>query len=144
MMDKKDEQILQLFQHDPRQGSNSIAKKVNVSSATVRRRLKRLFDSNEINVIAYRDPVKAGLPVAVLIGFNIDHNLLDEVADKLTRLPEVAWFCATTGRFDGFAFLRFASNESMAFLIRNTITGIEGIKDSETFICLNDVKRCHF
>ena len=107
IMDKIDEQILLLFQHDPRQSSNSIAKKVNVSSATVRRRLKRLFDSNEVKVVAYRDPVKAGLPVAALIGFNIDHNFLDEVADKLIQLPEVEWFCATTGRFDGFALLRF-------------------------------------
>ena len=65
------------------------------------------------------------------------------MTDKLIQLPEVEWFCATTGRFDGFAFLRFAPNESMTFLIRNIITGIEGVKDSETFICLVEHKKIY-
>ena len=108
-----------------------------MSSATVRRRLKRLLDAKELHIEAHRDPVKAGLAVAALIGLNIEHELLEEVMGAIGRLHEVSWASTTTGRFDGFAFVRSSSTDHLYLFLKDVLLKITGIKDSETFICLH-------
>ncbi len=136
-MDNIDEQIIHLLEQDARQSSKAIAKQIHLSSATVRRRLKRLIDSNVLDIVAIRDPIKTGLPVAALIAFNIDHNLLDSVMEMLSDHSKVVWACTTTGRFDGFAFVRFSSNEELSLFLRKELSNTQGIKDMETFMCLH-------
>lgn len=135
------EQLITLLEQDARQNSETLAKQLNISSATVRRRLKRLIDSNQLHIVAFRDPEKAGLPVAAVVGFNIDHGLLSSAMHEICSYPEVVLACTTTGRFDAFALARFRSNEEFSSFLRNEITKIEGIKDSETFMCLHVEKR---
>ena len=137
IMDNIDEQIIHLLEQNARQSSETIAKQIHVSSATVRRRLKRLIDSNVLDIVAIRDPSKTGLPVTVLVAFDIERNFLDSVMKILSDHPRVVWACTTTGQFDGFAFLRFAANEDLSLFLRKDLVKIQGIKDSETFICLN-------
>ncbi len=74
---------------------------------------------------------------AALIAFNIEHNLLDSVMNTLSDHSKVVWACTTTGRFDGFAFVRFSSNEELSFFLRKELGETQGIKDMETFICLH-------
>lgn len=136
-IDNVDEQLMQQLEGNARQSSQALAKRLNVSSATVRRRLKRLIDSEQLHIVAYRDPIKAGLPVAAVVGFNIDHALLDSALQAICSHPEVVLACTTTGRFDAFALARFRSNEEFSLFLRNEVTKIEGIKDSETFVCLH-------
>lgn len=135
------EQIIHLLEQNARQSSQAVARKLNVSSATVRRRLKRLFDSEVLHMVAYRDPLIAGIPLATVIAFNVDHSLVDEVMKAICSYREVILACTTTGRFDAFALARFASNEEFSSFLRNELTKIEGIKESETFVCLHIEKR---
>lgn len=139
-MDDIDEQIIHLLEQNALQSSKAIAKQIHLSSATVRRRLKRLIDSNVLDIVAIRDPIRTGLPVAALIAFNIDHKFLDSVMNTLSDHSKVAWACTTTGRFDGFAFVRVSSNEELSLFLRKDLVKIPGIKDSETFICLHTDK----
>ena len=140
IMDNIDEQIIHLLEQDAQQSSKAIAKQIHLSSATVRRRLRRLIDSNVLDIVAIRDPARTGLSVAALVAFNIEHNLLDSVMKMLSEHSKVVWACTTTGRFDGFAFVRFSSNEELSLFLRNEIANTQGIKDSETFICLHSEK----
>ncbi len=140
-IDYIDEQLTELIERNARQSSETLAKQLNVSSATIRRRLKKLLDSKLLHIVAFRDPIKAGLPLAAVVAFNIDHGLLDSVMQAICSFPEVVLACTTTGRFDAFALTRFASNERFSFFLRNDITRIEGIKDTETFVCLHIEKR---
>lgn len=105
-MDEVDKQLVQAVEQNARQSSGAIAKHLNVSSATVRRRLKRLIDANELHFVAHADPVKSGFPVSALAGLNIDHDLHGEVRDVVCKLPEVSWalpslqtMWVTKGRF---------------------------------------------
>jgi DNA-binding Lrp family transcriptional regulator len=70
-MDELDAQIVRLMEQNARQTSDTIAKQVGMSSATVRRRLKRLFDTKELHIETYGNPLKSELPVSALIGLNI-------------------------------------------------------------------------
>ena len=142
-MDDVDAQIVRSLELNARQSSDTIAKQVNLSSATVRRRLKRLLDAKELHIEAYRDPVKTGLLVSALIGLNIEHELHEEVMETIGKLHEVSWASTTTGQFDGFAFVHSHSTEHLYLFLRDVIIKITGIKDSETFVCLHIEKRSH-
>ena len=135
-MDKVDEQIVSILEQNARQTSNTVAKQMNVSPATVRRRLKRLLDTKELNLVALRDLAKAGFPIAALIGLNIEHETHEEVVAKILKLPGVCWVSTTTGRFDSFVFVRATSNEHLYGFLKDVLLNIKGIKDSETFICM--------
>ena len=143
-IDKIDEQLIRLIEQNARQSSEILARQLNVSSATVRRRLKKLIDSNVLNIMAIKNPIKMGLSIAALIGFNIDHALIDSVMKAIRERPDVLFACTTTGRFDAFAFIRCHSNEEFSHLLRNGLTKIEGIKDMETFVCLHMEKPLGF
>ena len=140
-IDHIDEQLMHLLEGNARQSSEKLAKQLNVSSATIRRRLKRLIGSNVLHIVAYRDPSMVGLPVVAVVGFNIDHSLLDSAMQVICSYPEVILACTTTGRFDAFALVRFSSNDELSSFLRKEMTKVEGIKDSETFICLHIEKR---
>lgn len=140
-MDALDEQIVHLMWKNARQTSDMIARQINVSSATVRRRLKQLYDANELIVEAYINPDKVGPRVVALVGINIDHEKWDEVISKINDLPEVPWLSTTTGRFNAFAMVHSNTNENLYLYLKNVLCKITGIKDAETFLILHADKR---
>jgi Lrp/AsnC family transcriptional regulator for asnA, asnC and gidA len=140
-MDELDEQIVRLLEHDAHQTSDVIAKKINVSSATVRRRLKRLLDSGELLIEAYRDPFKTGFPILTMIGLNIERKLYDEVILSISKLPEITWVYTTTGRYDAMAFVVAPSTDSLYLFLKDVLNKITGIKEIESFLCLHIEKR---
>ena len=136
-MDELDKQLIQIVEQNAHQSSEEIARQLNVSSATVRRRLKRLIDTQQLQIMARVDPVKLGFPVCALIGLNVDHDSHNNVMEALRKLPQVSWASTTTGRFDGFVFSRFSSNEGLYDFLKNVLIKIPGVRDCETFICLH-------
>ena len=139
-IDEIDEHILTLMEQNPRQSSEMLAKQMKVSSATVRRRLKRLIDSRELHIEAYRDPAKTGIAISALVGLNVEHELHEEVMGRIRDMPSVRWACTTTGRFDCCLFLQCRSNEDLYLLLKDVLLKIAGIRDSETFVCLHTEK----
>ena len=132
---------MQLLEQNARQSSTALAKRLAVSSATVRRRLKKLIDSGKLNVVAFRDPAKTGFPVLALIALNVEHRHLDSLMQQLSDRNEIVWACSVTGRFDVFALAVFRSNEELASFLQKEQHGLQGIRDSETFVCLHQCKR---
>jgi Lrp/AsnC family transcriptional regulator for asnA, asnC and gidA len=136
-----DEGITQLLEQNARQSSTALAKHLGVSSATVRRRLKKLLDSGVLDIVAFRDPTKTGFPVLALIALNVEHGYLDSLLQQLSERKEIVWACSVTGRFDVMALAVFRSNEELASFLQKEQHGLQGIKDSETFVCLHQCKR---
>jgi len=135
-IDSVDEQIVRLLGKDARQNSETLAKQLNLSSATVRRRLRKLIQSDLLRIIGVVDSNKFGFPVAVVITLDVAQDKLESAIDKLANKTEIRLVSSTTGRFDIIAFARFHSNESLALFMTKELTQIEGINHSETFICL--------
>jgi len=136
-IDSLDERLIKLLQKDARRSSDVLAKQLKVSPATVRRRMRRLIQNGTMRIAAIADPAKIGLPLAVMIALHVEHDKLDSVVEQLYKRPEVGWLSSTTGRFDIMALARFPSAEGLSKFIQKEITEIDGIRDSETFVCLN-------
>ncbi len=143
MPDSIDEQLVRLLGQDARQNSETLAKQLKLSSATVRRRLRKLFRSDLLHIVGVIDPTKFGFPVAVVITLDVAHNKLESAMEALAKRPEVLWLSITTGRFDIIALAGFRSTNGLSEFVTKELAQLEGVRNSETFVCL-DVKKGHY
>ena len=139
-INSKDERLVRLLGQDARQNSETLAKKLKLSSATVRRRLRRLLRSDALRIIGVVNPTDFGLPVAAVIALDIAHDKFESVGEVLANRPEITWVAITTGRFDMLVLARFPSTDALSHFLTKELAQVEGVKDSETLICL-DVKK---
>ncbi len=137
MNDDVDKHLVELLQKDARQSSGALAKKLAVSATTVRRRLRKLIKEGVLRVVAVVDPKKVGLPLITFITFDVAHDKVEAVMARLAKREDVIWVSSTTGRFDVLAVARFASTDELSDFLQKQLPSIEGIRDSETFICLS-------
>ena len=141
--DSIDKQLVRLLGQDARQNSETLAKQLNVSAATVRRKLRKLIRSDMLHIVGLVDPNKFGFPLAVIIALDVAHDKLESASEVLVKRPEIKWVSSTTGRFDIIALARFPSTESLSDFMIKELTQMEGVKNSETFICLGVKKGCY-
>ncbi len=136
MIDSIDKPLIQLLGGDALQSSEVLAKQLNVSAATVRRRIRRLIKDGTLRIVAVVDPNKVGLPLAALLALDVPHEQLDMVTDALAKHPDVKWVSTTTGRFNIMAMVRSSSTDDLATFMQKELPRLEGVRNSETLICL--------
>ncbi len=135
-MDLLDRELIKILEENGRASSKKLAKQLNSSPATIRRKVKRLIDNNTIRIIAITNPAKSGVLVHVLICLHVVPNRIDSVMKWLFGRQEVNWSANTTGRFDVIFVARFIDTNELTSFIQNDLPQVEGITGSETFVCL--------
>jgi len=138
--DHIDEQIVRLLGQDGRQTSKQIAKHLNISAATVRRRIKKLLENDLLHIVGVVDPANFGFPLPAVIAIDIIPEKLDSTLQELSKQPEVKWVATTVGRYDIIAGVRFRSIDYLSEFVTKILPHIDGVKDCETFICLKGSK----
>ena len=136
MVDSLDKRLIELLEQDATVSSQVLANQLSLNSSTVRRRMQKLLRQGVIRIFARPEPSKIGLPLIALIAFDVDHEHLSSVIEMLNSRPEVKWLAATSGRFDLIAMVYSASTDELYTFIEKEIGKTEGIKNTETFICL--------
>ena len=137
-MDPLDNQIIEILKKDGRASNAGIARAVEVSEGTVRRRLKRLVDDGFIQVMAIPDAEKMGLNSRALVGLQVAPDKIDAAAAALDNLPEVTWVTMTSGQFDIFAWAALPSAEQLGTFLRQKVGSISGVRRTETFVNLGN------
>ena len=132
-----DERLIKLLKDNARQSSEVLATQLNVSAATIRRRIRRLIKDGVMRIGAIVDPAKIGLPLAAVIALDVTHDSLDSVMQTLAELPEVKWVSTTTGRFDVIVMVRFPDTDELFRFMQTKVAKMEGVRDSEAFVCLH-------
>ena len=140
-MDELDRKITSILQQDGRASNASIARKLNVSEGTIRRRLKRLIKEKAIQILALPEPAKLGLGTEALVALQVDPGQLEEVAESLAGVTVTVYVSANTGAFDIFTWVALPSQEALHSFLLNTVGTIPGVKRSETFVNLSVKKR---
>ena len=134
--DSLDTRLIELLQEDAHRSSEELARHLKVSTSTVRRRIRQLIASGVMHIVAVVDPGKVGFPLCAMIALDVAHEKLDSVLKLLASRHEVMWVSSTTGRFDIIAHARFRSTEELSNFVEKELANLEGLRDSETFICL--------
>ena len=142
-MDELDRKIVTLLRDNGRASNAEIARRVGVSEGTVRRRLKRLIQDEEIRVVAIPDPEKLGYLTEALIGIRVDPDKIETVAEQLGEVEGTQYVAATTGAYDVFVWVMVASSEALRAFLREKVAVLPGVRSTETFVSLSVKKRSY-
>ncbi len=142
-MDAIDRQIIAALSEDGRAANAKIAKKVKVSEGTVRRRLKKLTSDDTINIVTVQNPQKMGFQSEVLIGVQVEPDMLEEVASRMAEFKYTTLVSITTGTYDVFAWATLPNAEELGEFIREHVGKTPGVQRTETFVSLGVRKRTY-
>jgi Lrp/AsnC family transcriptional regulator, regulator for asnA, asnC and gidA len=138
MIDEIDQKLIELLMSNSRQSSRVLADKLGIDGSTVRRRVKKLVDDGVVFYSVLPNPDVLGFLVRAIIALNVDPGKISKVIKMLNNIKEIKWIYPTTGRFDIILFVWLDSIETIYDFIEDTIGKVEGVRNAETFICLNN------
>jgi len=133
--------MVELLQEDGRLTVAQLARDLGVTEVTARRKLKRLLSDEIIRVVATVDPFDVGYETPVIIGLKVQRSRLEEVAARLSALPQVRYVGASTGRVDLLIEVVTRTNQDLAAFLMNDLAEIDGITDSETNLIVRIYKQ---
>lgn len=140
-IDSIDSRIITLLQKDGRLSNIDIAKKLDISEATVRSRVKRLIDSEIIQIVAVCDPYLLGFEMTGDLYIHIEMKKLDSVLAELKKLKELWYIIMTSGESNINAEFIVKTREELNDLVYNRISRIDGVIRIETSLIMKYIKR---
>jgi Lrp/AsnC family transcriptional regulator, regulator for asnA, asnC and gidA len=144
ILDEMDLKVLEILRRDGRAAFAEIAVQLKVSPGTIRQRYNRLVDQGYLKVVAITNPVHRGIKTMALIGVRTDGNQMLKVADKIAKLKEVVYLVVVSGRYDIMIEVFCRDHEDLLNFITEKLYGIEGVRETETFMHLKIVKEIYF
>ena len=135
-----DKKILNIIVENSRLSLRKIAKKANVSVATVMHHIKKLEKDGVIKKYTSKlDYEKAGYDIEVMIEIRISKGKLFEVERKIASNPNVFAVYDITGAFDSLVLARFPTRRQMDHFLKKLQT-YDFVERTETKLILNTIK----
>jgi Lrp/AsnC family transcriptional regulator for asnA, asnC and gidA len=137
-LDSLDNEIIRLLTVDGRMPVGDMATRLNVTAPTIRSRIKNLEESGMLKVSGLIDPNQHPQMITALVAMNIrSHGQMDQILEKIARLPNVVWAGVSTGRYDIIAeVVCLRGRDELYRFTTNTILKIGNVVKSETFIIM--------
>jgi DNA-binding Lrp family transcriptional regulator len=141
-LDDLDRDILEMHQKDVFFSYADLAEKWDVTTATIRNRIKRLKASGVMDVILVLNPYKIGFNTFAIVGIRLETGASpDEVVSTLLSTPGVTNVVMVAGRFDFFVHYVCRNMEEYRRFVVERFRKIPGIANIESFIGLDLYKR---
>lgn len=131
-LDAVDRQILGAFRFGARLSNAEIARQIDVSEGTIRRRVAALAEAGVLKFVTITDPKTLGFNLYTLMGIKADGDKVAQIAHELAGLPQVPYAALSMGSFDIWIGALFRSTDEW-LEFRSRLAKIEGIRDTETF-----------
>ena len=132
ILDELDFAILSCLQKDGRMSFTVMAGNLKVSIGTIRTRVNKLIEEGTVNIIGRVNPGKAGFNAYAHIALFIrPATLIEKVAQKICKMPEVSFLAGTSGDYDLEVDVMCRDNEHLVNFI-NGISKIAGIHQTKT------------
>ena len=139
-LEEIDKKILNILVDNAKFSLRQIAKKANVSVATVMHHINKLEKENIIKEYTTKlDYEKIGYDVEVMIEIRISKGKLFEVEKKIAMHPNVFAVYDITGAFDALIFARFPTRRKMDNFLKKIQT-YDFVERTETKLILNTIK----
>ena len=138
VLDVLDNQIIRLLTEDGRTSFGEMAKKLNVTAPTIRSRIKNLEEKGLFKVSGLVDPGQHPGMITALVAMSLQSKgTLDDIVDKISRLPNVAWAGVVAGRYDIIAeVVCVGGKDELYQFTTETILKFGHVVRSETFIIM--------
>jgi Lrp/AsnC family transcriptional regulator for asnA, asnC and gidA len=138
-----DKSIIAALQEDGRVAFAQIAQQLKVSPGMIRMRYNRLVEAGCLKVVAITNPLRMGYQTMAIIGIRTDGEKMLEVAEKVAALDEVIYLIVVSGRFDILAEVVCHDHADLLRFLTERLYGIEGVRESESFIHLKIAKEVY-
>jgi Lrp/AsnC family transcriptional regulator for asnA, asnC and gidA len=135
-LDDASKAIIEQLQQDGRRPYATIGKAVGLSEAAVRQRVQKLHDMGIMQIVAVTDPTQVGFTRSAMIGITVQGDV-DAVADKLEKLPEIAYMVVVAGKYDILAECVTEDDHHLLDVVNRQIRSMPGVLSTETFMYLN-------
>ena len=139
-IEETDKKILNILVDNSKLSLRQIAKKANVSVATVMNHIKKLEKEGIINQYTTKlDYEKIGYDIIVMVEIRVSRGKLFEVEKKIANHPNVFAVYDITGPFDSLVLARFHTRRQLDNFIKKLQT-YEFVERTETKLILNTIK----
>ncbi|MCK9798175.1 AsnC family transcriptional regulator [Pseudomonas chlororaphis] len=142
-LDGFDRAILQIVQQDNTTPLRALADQVNLSSASVQRRLKRMEECGVITGnVAIVDPTQVGKPITIVVEVMTERTSIDamEAMKKHFAVPEVQQCYYVTGEADFVLIVNVATMQEYQALARRLFAENANVKWFKTMVALDRLK----
>lgn len=140
MFDKTNRLILQHLQENGRKSIVDIAKEIDISSATITKRLNKMLADGTIAIQALLNPFKMNYPCKAVIGLDMEAPHVNTIIERFTDHFFVTMVLTSFGRYDAMMIVNFPNNEELYHFIKNELHPVDGIRDYEIFLVNEVVK----
>jgi Lrp/AsnC family transcriptional regulator for asnA, asnC and gidA len=135
-LDKTDWSLIELLS-EQYLSNNELARQLNISEGTVRRRIKILQDEGIMRIKAQLDPnVMEERQIAMVTANVTEATLLDKKAREISELEGVTSVSILSGQFDLLIEILVDSNHGLMRFLIDGLSTVEGLSKTETFVIL--------
>lgn len=144
--DNLDKNLIRLLKQDGRVTTAHIANSLEVTTPTVRSRMKALIEAGILRVAGLVNLSAVSELTTALIGINIEsRGQLSSQLEKLTSLKPVHWAVVVTGRFDVIAEVVVKGGmEDLYTFTSVDLPTIGRVTHCETFVVMRSSKKWMF
>lgn len=137
-LDTLDNEIIRLLTDNGRMPIGEMAKKLKVTSPTIRNRIKDLEKSGVFKVSGLIDPNKHQEMITALVAMSVKSDgKMDQILKKIGQLANVVWVGVVTGRYDVIAeVVCIGGKDELYRFTTETILKMGNVVRSETFIIM--------
>ncbi len=138
-VDETDLKIISALEKNAHQSNARLAKSLNISSATIRRRINSLLSANIIHIQAFPN-VRTGKMVTSVIALKVDNDALNRIADYFSDMDEVRQVLLATGNYDIGVWAWFESIEAFSEFLNNCVNSLQGV-EKKTILIMTEIKK---
>ena len=137
-LDTLDNRIIRLLLEDGRMPIGDMAARLNVTAPTLRKRIKKLEESGVLRVSGLIDPNRREDMTTALVAMSIQSGgKMDQILEKIVRLPNVVWAGVVAGRYDIIAEVLISGGKAELYqFTTETILKMGNVVRSETFVIM--------
>lgn len=138
--DELDRKIIKMLQVNGRLSNTEVARTLEITETTVRKRIAGLLDDRLMTIVAVPTPEVAGMNLSAIMGLSVDLKAIHEVAGTIRTYPQVRYVGMSAGRYDLVVEAFFADQEHLLVFVTDQLGTLPGITNLETSIILKVVK----
>jgi Lrp/AsnC family leucine-responsive transcriptional regulator len=143
-LDVFDRKLLAEVQHDAHIPQNELGARVNLSTAAVNRRLRRMADDGVIDrYTAVVSPEKVGFPLTIVTTVEVESeqiDLLDTMKRTFELCPQIQQCYYVAGEWDFVLILTVQNMEQYNDLTRQLFFANNNVKRFKTLVSMSRVK----
>ncbi|MFW5917191.1 MAG: Lrp/AsnC family transcriptional regulator [Halorubrum sp.] len=143
-LDETDRSILRILQEDARTPFSEVARRIDMSSATVHDRVGRMEDAGVIEGYHVAiDPKEVGYGVSAFVGLRVEQGREEDALDRLRDIEGVREIHLTTGEWDVILRVVAEDTDRLRELMFERVAEMDGFSRSQTMIILGTAYEVH-